>query len=82
MSDLPRKTVMLRVDYGKPEWREPAPGEDANAREFAGYAELTHDGANLWIKFDGQHEIEMHPAGARIVADALIAFADMLEDRQ
>lgn len=82
MTRLPRKTVMLRVDYGKPEWRDPAPGETPNAREFAGYAELTHDGANLWIKFDWQHEIEMHPAGARIVADALIAFADMLEDRQ
>lgn len=32
MSDLPRKTVMLRVDYGKPEWRDPAPGETPNAR--------------------------------------------------
>ena len=82
MTRLPRNTVMLRVDYGKPEWRDPAPGEDTDAREFAGYAELTHDGANLWIKFDGQHEIEMHPPGARIVADALIAFADMLWDRE
>lgn len=76
---LPRKTVMLRVDYGKPEWRDPLPGETPDARAFAGYAELTTDGANLWIKFDGQHEIEMHPDGARIVADALDAFADMLE---
>ena len=76
---LPAKTVMLRVDYGKPDWREPVPGETPDAREHAGYAELTHDGANLWIKFDQTHEIEMHPEGARIIAAALLAFADMLE---
>lgn len=76
---LPRNTVSLRVDYGKPDWRAPATGEPAGARADAGYADLTHDGVNLWIKFDGQHEIEMHPDGARIIAEALLAFADMLE---
>lgn len=75
---LPRNTVSLRVDYGKPEWRSPAPGEAPDARSEAGYADLTHDGANIWIKFDGQHEIELHPDGARIIAEALLAFADML----
>ena len=77
--NLPSNTVSLRVDYGKPDWRAPAPGEPAGARADAGYADLTHDGVNLWIKFDGQHEIEMHPDGALIVAEALIAFANMLE---
>ena len=70
---LPTQTVMLRVDYGEPDWRE----SDAEL----GYAELTHDGAHLWIKIDGKYEIEMHPKGARIVAEALTAFADMLEPR-
>lgn len=79
---LPRNTVSLRVDYGKPDWRAPAPGEPAGARADAGYADLTHDGAILWIRFDGQHEIEMRPDGARIVAEALLAFADMLEARR
>ena len=68
---LPPETVMIRVDYGEPEWREKA--------IEAGYAELTHDGAAMWVKFDGQHEIEMRPKGARIIAAALLAFADMLD---
>ena len=68
---LPPQTVMLRVDYGKPDWREESPQ--------AGYAELTHDGKNMWVKFDGQHEIEMHPEGARIIVAAMLAFADMLD---
>lgn len=76
---LQQNTVLLRVDYGEPSWREPAPGESANAREFAGYAELTRYGAMMWVKFDGQHEIEMTPRGARIIANAMIAFAQMLE---
>ena len=79
---LPRNTVSLRVDYGKPDWRNPAPGEPPNARAHAGYADLTHDGASLWIKFDDQHEIEMHPNGARTIAEALTAFADMLDGRK
>jgi hypothetical protein len=79
---LPRNTVSLRVDYGKPDWRIPAPGEPPNARAHAGYADLTHDGASLWIKFDDQHEIEMHPDGARTIAEALTAFADMLDGRK
>jgi hypothetical protein len=78
---LPPKTVMLRVDYGDPSWRDPAPCEDANAREFAGYAELTHDGDHMWIKFDNQHEIEMTTEGARIISAAIVAFADMLEGK-
>jgi len=76
---LPPKTVMLRVDYGEPSWRNPAPGEAADFRSQAGYADLTHDGASLWIRFDGQHEIEMTPAGARVIAQALLDFADLLE---
>lgn len=78
---LPQKTVMLRVDYGKPSWRTPLDGETADARSMAGYADLTHDGCNLWIKFDGQHEIEMATDGARIIADALLAMADMLDGK-
>lgn len=77
--NLPRQTVMLRVDYGDPSWRAPVGGETADARIMAGYAELTHDGCNMWIKFDGQHEIEMTTEGARVVADALLAMADMLK---
>jgi hypothetical protein len=76
---LPRQTVLLRVDYGEPDWREPAPGEPADARAMAGYAELTHDGATMRVEFDGRHEIEMKPQGARIIAEALLAFADMME---
>ena len=76
---LPSNTVMLRVDYGEPSWRAPLEGETDDARSMAGYADLTHDGCNLWIKFDGQHEIEMTTKGARIVAGALLAMADLLE---
>jgi hypothetical protein len=36
---LPRNTVSLRVDYGKPDWRAPAPGEPHGAR--AGGAGMT-----------------------------------------
>lgn len=68
---LPPETVMLRVDYGEPEWREKS--------AEAGYADLTHDGALMWIKFDGLHEIEMKPKGARVIAAALLAFADMMD---
>lgn len=78
---LPRGTVALRVDYGEPSWREPSDGETEDARMMAGYAELTHDGCNIWIKFDGQHEIEMSTKGARVVADALLAMAGMLEGK-
>lgn len=76
---LPRHTVMLRVDYGDPSWRAPLPEETDDACNMAGYADLTHDGCNLWIKFDGQPEIEMEPKGARIIAEALLAMADLLE---
>ncbi len=76
---LPKQTVMLRVDYGEPAWREPLPGEVEGSRAEAGFADLTHDGQSLWIKFDGQHEIEMTTNGARIIAEALLAFAEMLE---
>lgn len=76
---LPPKTVMLKVDYGEPDWRQPAPGEPNDARVDVGYASLTHDGAVLWIKFDGNQEIEMGTSGARVIAAALIAFADMIE---
>jgi hypothetical protein len=78
---LPRNTVSLQIDYGQPYWREPVPGESPGEREHAGFAELTHDGAGMWIKFDGQHEIEMHSDGARTIAEALMAFADMLDRR-
>lgn len=78
---LPRGTVALHVDYGEPSWREPSDGETQDARSMAGYAELTHDGGHLWVKFDGQHEIEMSTNGARIVAEALMAMADMLEGK-
>ena len=76
---LPLKTVLLKVDYGQPEWREPAPGEPNDARVDAGYASLTHDGAHIWIKFDQNQEIEMDPHGARVIAAALLAFADMMD---
>lgn len=76
---LPKQTVLLRVDYGEPDWRVPAPGEPPDTRATAGYAELTHDGAIMWVKFDGHHEIEMKPKGARIIAEALLAFAEMME---
>ncbi len=76
---LPPRTVMLRVDYGDASWREPLPGETGDARVNAGYADLTHDGAVMWIRFDGLHEIEMTTSGARVISSALNAFADMLE---
>lgn len=75
---LPRGTVNLRIDYGEPHWREPLEGETATARAMCGYADFTHDGANIWVKFDGQHEIEMSAKGAEILADALHAIADFL----
>lgn len=76
---LPIKTVMLRVDYGEPSWRDPVDNETDDARMMAGYADLTHDGCNIWIKFDGQHEIEMTTDGARIIAEALQAMANMMD---
>ena len=79
---LPPNTVMLRVDYGEPHWREPAPGEPSDARVDVGYAELTHDGKTIWISFEYNQTIEMNTSGARTIAAALIAFADMLEERK
>jgi hypothetical protein len=76
---LPPKTVLLKVDYGQPEWREPAPSEPNDARVDVGYASLTHDGSHIWIKFDQNQEIEMDTSGARVIASALVAMADMLE---
>lgn len=79
MSGLPAGTVMFRVDYGEPDWREPAPGETPGARADCGYADITTDGVGVWIKFGGQHEIEMTAKGARIIAGALISMADLID---
>lgn len=79
MPSLPRHTVMLRVDFSGRKPRTRAPGPPTDSAGDPRYAQLRHDDTHILLDIEDLDTVEMTPAGARVLSEALEAMADLVE---